>query len=91
MQTAKVLGNTLGVVSVLPSAYNTITNKINGQDNTSDWVDLGISSSLLVTGLLVANPVGLGVLAVVGLGYGILRLSAGDSIDAWINDKVGFR
>lgn len=91
MQTAKLLGNTLGVVSVLPSAYNTIAKKINGQDNTSDWVDLGISSSLLVTGLLVANPVGLGVLAVVGLGYGILRLSAGDSIDAWINDKVGFR
>lgn len=91
LQTARVLGNGLGVVSAIPSAYNTVSKTLNSTSNTADFVDLGVSGSIVVTGFLLSNPVGLGILAVGGLGYGIYRIGWGDSADTWINDNFGFR
>lgn len=50
-----------------------------------------MSLVMLLTGVLISNPVGLTVLAVGGIGYGIYRLAAGDDSDAWINENFGFR
>lgn len=91
LQTARVLGNGLGVVAAIPSAYNTVVKTLNGTSNTADFIDLGVTGSLVVTGFLVSNPIGLGILAIGGIGYGIYRIGWGDSADNWINDKIGFR
>jgi hypothetical protein len=37
------------------------------------------------------NPIGIGILVGVGIGYGIYRLSAGEKADIWINKNFGFR
>ena len=91
VKAAKVGGGALSVIAFAPTAYNTGAKVYNGTDNTADWVDFTASGSLLVTGFLVSNPIGLGVLAIGGIGYGIYRIGWGDEADTWINDNFGYR
>jgi RHS repeat-associated protein len=87
---AKVGGNVAGVLGFAPTLYNTAAKTCNGTVNTSDVVDFTASGSLLAAGFLVTNPIGLGVLAVGGLGYGIYRIGWGDDADSWMNENFGF-
>jgi RHS repeat-associated protein len=91
LKIAKVSGTALGVVAFVPTAYNTVAKTINGTSNTADYLDFGVSGGLLVTGLLVSNPVGLGIIAIAGVGYGIYRIGWGDEADQAINENIGFR
>jgi len=72
------------------TTYNNVVKFNNGDLYTADVVDWGISGGMVITGILVSNPVGLTVLAIGGIGYGIYRLSAGDNVDAWINENWDF-
>ena len=87
----KVGGNALGGLGFVATTYNNVVKLQNGTLDTADIVDWGVSGSMLVTGVLISNPVGLTVLAVVGIGYGVYRLTAGDAVDEKINEKFGFR
>jgi len=87
----RVGGNTLGGLGFAATSYNNVVKIQNGTFNTADAVDWGVSGGMLLTGVLISNPVGLTVLAVGGIGYGIYRLAAGDATDAWINENFGFR
>ncbi len=86
----KVGGNILGGVGTAVTFYNVAAETYNGTVNTSDLVDLTASGGLLITGLLISNPIGLGVVAVAGIGYGIYRIGWGDSADAAIDEHFGF-
>ena len=87
----KIGGNILGAVGTGMTAWNTIVKRNNGTDNTADYVDLGASALLLGFGLILTNPIGIGIIVGIGMGYGIYRLSAGEKADVWINDNFGFR
>ncbi|MBG0781695.1 MAG: VCBS repeat-containing protein [Bacteroidales bacterium] len=87
----KVGGNTLGGLGFAATSYNNWVKIQNGTINTADYVDWGVSGGMLLTGVLISNPVGLTVLAIGGIGYGVYRLAAGDATDAWINENFGFR
>lgn len=87
----RVGGNALGGLGFAATTYNNVVKIQNGTLNTACVVDWWISGGMLLTGVLISNPVGLSVLAVGGFGYGVYRLAAGDVADAWINSNFGFR
>ena len=39
----------------------------------------------------MSNLVGIGIVVVGEIGYGIYRVSAGEKADDWINQKFGFK
>jgi hypothetical protein len=88
--TAKTVGTVLGGVGVLTSGVVAGVDVYHGKDNTSTWVDLTVTGGLFVGGL-VAGTVALPAVAVVGVGYGIYRLSVISAGDAWINKNFGYR
>jgi hypothetical protein len=90
MSYLRVGGNILGSLGFVATTYNNVVKFNNGDLHTADVVDWGISGGMVITGILVSNPVGLTVLAIGGIGYGIYRLSAGDNVDAWINENWDF-
>lgn len=61
---------------------------LNHTDNTSTWVDIGVSGLLYTAGALTAGTVGLPVVAVVGVGYAIWSLAGGSD---WIDENWGYR
>lgn len=44
----------------------------------------------LLAGLLMSNPIGLGIVGIAGIGYGIARIAYGDEVDVWINENFGY-
>ena len=87
----KIGGNLLGGVGTVLTGINAIDKGLNRTLNTADLVDLGASLSLLGAGVLLTNPVGIGVVVIGGVVYGVYRLAAGEQADAWLNSKFGFR
>jgi hypothetical protein len=91
MSYLRVGGNVLGGVGFAATTYNNVVKFNNGNLHTSDLFDMGVSGGMLLTGVLISNPIGLGVLAVGGIAYGIYRLTpAADNTDLWINSNFDF-
>jgi hypothetical protein len=59
--------------------------------NMNDYVELSAFGGFLIIGLALINPVSIGVLVGVSIGYGIYRLSAGEQADIWINKHFGYK
>jgi len=85
----RIGGNVIGGVGFGATGINMIFKGLDGNLNTSDWVDLFFSGGFLISGFFITNPVGIGCLVLGGTVYGILRLTAGDDIDSWINKNFG--
>jgi hypothetical protein len=86
----RAVGGAIGVIGFAPTAYNSVVKWVNGTINTSDVIDLSISGGLLAAGLLLTNPVGIGLVVGAGLVYGIYRLGWGENNDIWIDENFGF-
>jgi hypothetical protein len=87
----RVAGGALGGVGAGLAGINVGYKIIKGTHNTADYVDLGASAVLLITGLMLTNPIGIGLVVGVGMAYSIYRLAAGEQADILINNKFGFR
>lgn len=81
-KTGKILGVAGTVATYGVAGYQVAT----GKDNTSTWVDVGVTSGVVVVGIISA-PVAIGA----GIIYGGARLFWGNDIDGWINDNWGYR
>ncbi len=81
-KTGKILGVTGTVATYGVAGYQVAT----GTDNTSTWVDVGVTTGVVVVGIISA-PVAIGA----GIVYGGARLFWGDEIDGLVNDNWGYR
>jgi RHS repeat-associated protein len=86
----KNTGRVLGGAGVALSVYSLYDESQNGTLNTSDWIDAGVTAGLFVGGF-IAGTVGAPILLGIGVAYGVTRLVAGDEIDEWIDDNIGYR
>ena len=91
LKVMKYGGSAVGAVGLGITGIHTGIKAYNKTDNTSDWVDLGASTLLLGFGLMLTNPVGVGIVVGAGIAYGIYRIGWGEQADIRINEKFGFR
>lgn len=61
------------------------------KQNTSDFVALSASATLVTLGLIISAPVSTGLIVLAGVGYGVYRIAYGDEADVWINNNFGIR
>ncbi len=80
---AKVIGQTANGISYASAAYQVAT----GTDNTSTWVDVGVTTAGIIT-VGVIGTAAAPLVAGGGLVYGIWSLTGGSD---WINDSWGYR
>ncbi len=83
------LGNGLTELSVFASGVSTYLAVSNGTDNTSTWVNLGISVGGAALTIFGAPVVVTGA-AIGGAVWGIGQLVAGDEINGWIDNNFGY-
>ena len=84
-RTGKVLGG-VGVLTTYGIAGYEV---LNGNANTSTWVDVGATT--LMFGLaIIGGPIVAGGAVVGGVVYGGARLFYGVQVDGWINDNWGY-
>jgi len=81
-KTGKVLGVVGTIATYGVAAYQLAT----GNDNTSTWVDVGVTTSVVIVGIISA-PIAVSV----GLIYGGVRLIWGNKIDGWIDKNWGYK
>jgi hypothetical protein len=77
-----------GVAGAIVTGMETYYKVKNDTHNTSDWVNLAITTGFVAAGVCVTAPAWIIGTAVVGFGYGIYRAAGGD---AWIDRYWGYR
>ncbi len=82
-------GKVLGAVGVLTTYGIATYDVINGNANTSTWVEVG-ATSVLFGAAIIGAPIVAGVAVVGGITYGGVRLFFGNQIDNWINRNWGY-
>lgn len=82
-KTAKIFGGAGVGFSLLANGYEFAT----GTDNTSTWVDIGVTAVGVGAGVVFGTAAA-PFIAVGGLAYGIFSVAGGSD---WINDKWGYR
>lgn len=86
MTTISRTGKVLGVAGTV-ATYGVAGYKLaRGKDDTSTWVDVGVTTGVVLVGI-VSAPVAIGA----GIIYGGVRLFWGDGIDGWIDENWGYR
>ncbi len=81
-KTGKVIGVVGTVATYGVAGYQVAT----GTDNTSTWVDVGVTTGVVVVGIISA-PVAI----TAGVIYGGVRLFWGNQIDGWVDNNWGYR
>ena len=84
------VGNVLGGIGLGITVGSAISDHINGTDNTSTWVNVGVNVALYGAGFVVGVAAAPWVIGA-GLLYTGARLVAGDQIDHFIDSNFGFR
>lgn len=79
----------IGGVGVLTTYGIAGYDVLNGNANTSTWVDVG-ATTLLFGAAILGSPIVAGGAVVGGVIYGGARLIYGDSVDGWINNNWGY-
>nr|NQU89657.1 RHS repeat-associated core domain-containing protein [Bacteroidota bacterium] len=82
-------GKVLGGVGVLTTYGIAGYDVLNGNANTSTWVDVG-ATTLLFGAAILGGPIVAGGAVVGGVIYGGARLFYGDNVDSWINNNWGY-
>lgn len=84
------IGNQLGLAGAVITVGSAIRANINKKDNTSTWVNVGITVGLYGAGFIAGTAVLPWVIGA-GIIYTGARLIAGDKIDNYIDSNYGFR
>ena len=84
------IGTALTIVGVGATVISTYNAVANGKDNTSTWVNAGIGLGGAALTVLCAPEI-VTVAAIGGAVWGVGQLVAGDQINGWIDDNLGYK